>query len=111
MAKIDLGGSGLIVPDVALGVMRIADKSAAEAQALVEKALEKDVNFFDTADIYAAGKSSVVLGQALKDAGVNREDIFLQSKGGIILEDGQISGDGWKGPRYELLKVTLDLSR
>ncbi|MBC6498298.1 aldo/keto reductase [Weissella confusa] len=65
------------------------------AQALVEKALEKDVNFFDTADIYAAGKSSVVLGQALKDAGVNREDIFLQSKGGIILEDGQISGDGW----------------
>ena len=57
MAKIDLGGSGLIVPDVALGVMRIADKSAAEAQALVEKALEKDVNFFDTADIYAAGKS------------------------------------------------------
>ena len=107
MAKIDLGGSGLIVPDVALGVMRIADKSAAEAQALVEKALEKDVNFFDTADIYAAGKSSVVLGQALKDAGVNREDIFLQSKGGIILEDGQISGDGWKGPRYDFSKSHL----
>ena len=55
MAKIDLGGSGLIVPDVALGVMRIADKSAAEAQAVVEKALEKDVNFFDTAESYAAG--------------------------------------------------------
>lgn len=68
MAQINLGGSGLMVPDVALGVMRIADKSAAEAQALVEKAMEKGVNFFDTADIYAAGQSSVVLGQALKGA-------------------------------------------
>ena len=107
MAQINLGGSGLMVPDVALGVMRIADKSAAEAQALVEKAMEKGVNFFDTADIYAAGQSSVVLGQALKDAGIAREDIILQSKGGIILEDGQISGDGWKGPRYDFSKSHL----
>ncbi|MDR3241276.1 MAG: aldo/keto reductase [Lactobacillaceae bacterium] len=101
MAKINLGNSGLIVPDVALGVMRIDSKTANEAQSTVEKALDKGVNFFDTADIYAAGKSSTVFGQALKDAGVSRDDIFIQSKGGIILEDGQINGDGWTGPRYD----------
>jgi len=101
MAKINLGNSGLIVPDVALGVMRIDSKTANEAQSIVEKALDKGVNFFDTADIYAAGNSSTVFGQALKDAVVNRDDIFIQSKGGIILEDGQINGDGWTGPRYD----------
>lgn len=107
MAQINLGGSGLMVPDIALGVMRINDKTAAEAQAIVEKALERGINFFDTADIYGAGKSSVVLGQALKDAGVKREDVIIQSKGGIILENGQISGDGWTGPRYDFSKEHL----
>ncbi|MCM0582644.1 aldo/keto reductase [Weissella diestrammenae] len=101
MAKIDLGQSGLIVPDVALGVMRIADKSAKEAETIVETVLAHDVNFFDTADIYAAGQSSTVLGQALKTVGVARDQIFIQSKGGIILENGQINGDGWTGPRYD----------
>jgi len=107
MAQINLGGSGLMVPDIALGVMRINDKTAAEAQAIVEKALERGINFFDTADIYGAGKSSVVFGQALKDAGVKREDVIIQSKGGIILENGQISGDGWTGPRYDFSKEHL----
>jgi len=107
MAQINLGGSGLMVPDIALGVMRINDKTAAEAQAIVEKALARGINFFDTADIYGAGKSSVVFGQALKDAGVKREDVIIQSKGGIILENGQISGDGWTGPRYDFSKEHL----
>ncbi|QBO36467.1 aldo/keto reductase [Periweissella cryptocerci] len=84
MAKIKLGTSDLLVSDVALGVMRIDSKTPAEAQAIVEKSIEKGINFFDTADIYGAGKSSEVFGQALKDAKINREDIFVQSKGGIV---------------------------
>lgn len=84
MTKIKLGTSDLLVSDVALGVMRIDQKSPAEAQAIVEKSIEKGINFFDTADIYGAGKSSEVFGQALKDANINREDIFVQSKGGIV---------------------------
>ncbi|MDR0898982.1 MAG: aldo/keto reductase [Lactobacillaceae bacterium] len=92
---------------VALGVMRISEKSADEAIQVVNAALEAGINFFDTADIYGAGKSSTVFGQALKDAQVNREDIYLQSKGGIILPDGQINGDGLKGPRFDFSKDHL----
>ena len=105
--KIELGQTGVQIPDVGLGVMRIADKSAAEVEAIIQTALDHDVNFFDTADIYADGRSSTVLGNALQSLNVKREDIFLQSKGGIILENGQIDGDGWKGPRYDFSKEHL----
>lgn len=105
--EVQVGNTGFLAPDLILGVMRIADKTPAEAETLVHTALEHGVNYFDTADIYAAGRSSVVLGQALKDAGVARSDIYLQSKGGIILEDGQIDGDGLKGPRYDFSKEHL----
>ncbi|MDR3191328.1 MAG: aldo/keto reductase [Lactobacillaceae bacterium] len=107
MEQINLGGTGLMVSDIALGVMRINEKSASEAQAIVEKAVEKQINFFDTADIYASGKSSTILGQALKDAKIDRESIYVQSKGGIILPDGQINGDGLRGPRYDFSKDHL----
>lgn len=105
--KVRLGDTDTLVSDIIMGVMRIADKSAQEAAELVNVAMDNGVNFFDTADIYAGGKSSIILGQALQDAGVKREDIILQSKGGIILEDGQVDGDGWKGPRYDFSKEHL----
>ncbi|HEY4399372.1 MAG TPA: aldo/keto reductase [Lactobacillaceae bacterium] len=95
------------VSSVALGVMRIADKTSDEAQTIVETALENGVNFFDTADIYGGGKSSQVFGQALQDLNVKREDVFIQSKGGIILPNGQINGDGLTGPRYDFSKDHL----
>jgi predicted oxidoreductase len=105
--QVRLGSSDILAPDIIMGVMRIADKTAQEAEELVRLAMDNGVNFFDTADIYGGGRSSIVLGQALKDAGVKREDIILQSKGGIVLADGQVDGDGWKGPRYDFSKSHL----
>lgn len=104
MPKLNLGNSGLMVSDVALGVMRIADKSTPEAQAVVQTALDKGINFFDTADIYAGGRSSTALGQVLHNLKLPRDQYFIQSKGGIILENGQINGDGFTGPRYDFNK-------
>lgn len=104
---VELGKTGLQVPDVALGVMRIADKTAAEADAVIQTALDHQINFFDTADIYAGGRSSTTLGDSLARLNVKREDIILQSKGGIIIEKGQINGDGLKGPRYDFSKEHL----
>ena len=54
-------------------------------------AAEHGVNFFDTADIYGFNvnrdhASSRVLGRAWKDAGLKREDIFLQTKFGINID-------------------------
>jgi len=50
------------------------------ATALVAKALEAGVNFLDTADVYSEGQSEVLLGQALKDLKVAREDVIVATK-------------------------------
>ena len=104
MSQINLGGSGLMVPQIALGAMRMGDKTEAEAQEVVETVLSKGVNFFDTADIYGNGASTKSLAKALKAAGAKREDIILQSKGGILSDAGPVADDGILGPRYEFAK-------
>ena len=55
MKQISLGKSGMTVPAVALGCMRIGDVSAVQARRLVDTALELGCNFFDHADIYGKG--------------------------------------------------------
>lgn len=92
----ELGTSGVEASRVALGVMRIAEKSPQEAVSIVNAALDAGINFFDTADIYAKGQSSRVLGQALKDAGIDRSKVLLQTKFGII-----------SGQRYDFSKQHL----
>ena len=56
MKYIQLGKSGLTVPSVALGCMRIRDVSAKEAEELVATALELGCNFFEHADRAPARK-------------------------------------------------------
>ena len=68
---------------IAMGVMRMAGKTPEEARAIVQTALDCGMNFFDSADIYGAGDSSRALGQALRDLGVDRQDVILQTKFGI----------------------------
>jgi len=117
MKTIQIGSTNLTTSAVALGVMRIADKTSEEAQKIVETAIASGINFFDTADIYGSGQSSIVFGQALKDAGVKRDKIFIQSKAGIILPNGQINGDGETGPRFDfsydhlIASVDIELER
>lgn len=82
MYNIKLGKSGLSVPTVAVGCMRIGDMSDKEVSAFVETALSNGANFFDHADIYGGGKSETVFGKAI--ASYNREDILIQTKCGIV---------------------------
>lgn len=42
--------------------------------------MEYGVNFFDTAEIYSKGRAEVLLGQALKDLNVRREDVVVSTK-------------------------------
>ncbi|MDH3397886.1 MAG: aldo/keto reductase, partial [Acidimicrobiia bacterium] len=41
------------------------DYAIREAHAIVERALELGINFFDTAEAYASGRSEEILGRAL----------------------------------------------
>ncbi len=81
MFNIELGKSGLSVPTVAVGCMRISDMNEKEVSAFIDTALGQGANFFDHADIYGGGKSEEVFGKAIKS--LNREDIIIQTKCGI----------------------------
>jgi aryl-alcohol dehydrogenase-like predicted oxidoreductase len=71
-----LGRSGLKVPLLSFGTGTFGGSNAfferwgktdvAEATKLVDICLEAGVNLFDTADVYSAGASEEILGQALK---------------------------------------------
>ena len=43
-------------------------------------AYEAGVNFFDTAEVYAGGKSEIAMGNAIKRAGWKRSDLVLSTK-------------------------------
>jgi len=50
------------------------------AQTMIDKSLEAGINFFDTADGYAAGQSEEMLGRAL---GKRRQDVVVATKVGF----------------------------
>jgi aryl-alcohol dehydrogenase-like predicted oxidoreductase len=52
----------------------------AVANALVGRALDAGINFFDTADIYAFGQSEEILGAALKG---RRDEVVIATKAGV----------------------------
>lgn len=81
MYKIEFGKSGLQVPTVAVGCMRISNMSEKEVSAFIDTALENEANFFDHADIYGGGKSETVFGKALSPS--MRDNVIIQTKCGI----------------------------
>ncbi len=83
MKTVPLGDTTVSIPSIALGVMRMADRTRDEASAIVSTALDSGMTFFDTADCYSAGESSRRLGQALKDLSVDRDSVMIQTKFGI----------------------------
>lgn len=78
-----LGKSGLEVPVIAVGCMRISSLDKAGAEAFVQTALEEGLNFFDHADIYADGACEQKFAEAIHMNDDIREKIILQSKCGI----------------------------
>ncbi|WFB37317.1 aldo/keto reductase [Kiritimatiellota bacterium B12222] len=83
MNKIPLGQSSFDVSELSLGCMRMSGLSLAESTAVVQAALDVGITFFDHADIYGGGKSETVFAAAVKELGLAREHIHLQSKCGI----------------------------
>ncbi len=91
-----LGRSGLKVPVLSLGTgtfggagnaffERWGRTEAEEATRIVDLCLDHGLNFFDTADIYSAGNSERVLGEALKG---RRDRALISSKATFRAGDG-----------------------
>lgn len=82
MKQIMLGKSGMQVPALALGCMRLNGLDEKGAEEYIRTALEMGANFFDHADIYGGGACEELFGKAA--AGIPREQMIIQSKCGIV---------------------------
>jgi aryl-alcohol dehydrogenase-like predicted oxidoreductase len=90
MRHLPLGRTGLFVSELCLGTMtfggstdlwgKIGTLQQDEAERLVGQAIDAGVNFIDTADVYAAGVSEQITGQALKNLKVPRENVVVATK-------------------------------
>lgn len=77
-----LGKSGLQVSALSLGSWLTFGKQISDsiAEKLMELAYEHGVNFFDNAEIYAQGKSEIVMGKILKKKKWDRSSYIISSK-------------------------------
>ena len=83
-----LGQSTLAISELSLGCMSLPT-NLADAQYVIDAALDAGINYFDTADLYNKGVNEEIVGAALKS---HRSDIILATKVGNRWQDGV---DGW----------------
>lgn len=80
-----LGRSGLLVSRLCLGTMNFGPQtSEAESHAIMDRALETGVNFFDTANGYGrpvkAGYTEEIIGRWFEQGGGRRDKVVLATK-------------------------------
>ena len=75
-----LGRTGIQVSQICLGTMMFGGKSdEPESCRMIDHAIERGVNFIDTADVYAGNESERIVGKALEQDN-RRDNIILATK-------------------------------
>lgn len=87
MQYANLGNTGVRVSRLCLGMMSYGSSAWRdwvleydESLPFISAALEAGINFFDSADVYSNGASEEVLGRALRELSVDREDVVIATK-------------------------------
>ena len=77
-----LGKSGLRVSELSYGswVTFLFQLDKAKAKKTMKHAYDAGINFFDNAEVYAAGESEKIMGAALKELGLQRDTYTVSSK-------------------------------
>ncbi len=84
-----LGNTGLVVSELCFGTMTFGGKGYWEAigkiqqkevNDLMKVVVDSGINFIDTANVYSFGESEKLLGQSIKDIGVNRNELVIATK-------------------------------
>lgn len=112
-----LGHSGLFVSELCLGTMtfggsddmwgQIGKLQQEDADNLVRTALDAGINFIDTANVYASGKSEQILGQSLKNLGVVREEIVIATKVHGQMGEGPNARGASRGHIHDQVRASL----
>lgn len=113
-----LGNTGLYVSELCLGTMTFGAKGfwevmgglqQPEIDLLVREAFDQGINFFDTANVYSLGESETLLGQAIKNIGLPRDEIVVATKSTGIMNE---SPNGRGQSRFHILnEVDASLKR
>jgi aryl-alcohol dehydrogenase (NADP+) len=89
MQYVKLGRTGLDVSRICLGCMSYGEAARGghpwaldeeSSRPFYVRALDAGINFFDTANVYSGGTSEEFLGRALRDLGVNRDEVVIATK-------------------------------
>ncbi len=87
MEYVNLGRTGIKVSRLCLGCMTYGSTKwrawvleEAASRPFFRQAWEAGINFFDTADIYSDGVSEEVLGRALRELAIPREQVVIATK-------------------------------
>src|SRR5215211_1569481 len=92
-----MGKSDLQVSRIGFGAMSLK-QDAQPNKAVIHRALDLGINYFDTADLYDKGENEKLIGSTLKE---KRKDVVIATKvGNQWREDG--SGWDWN-PRKEYI--------
>jgi len=87
-----LGDTGVLVSELCLGAMtfgggenagiwsQIGQLQQDEVNKLLKTSVDAGINFIDTANVYSFGQSEQLLGEGLKQLGLNREELFVATK-------------------------------
>lgn len=92
-----LGNSGLIVSALSLGTMQFGQAmnvgrlDQAATNEMVKFALDRGVNFIDTADVYSRGESETQVGEAIKGI---RQELVVATKVRLPMSDDNFNRSG-----------------
>ena len=77
---------------IILGCMRMPALDTDEAANIIRTAYEQGINFFDHATCYGQnGEAETRFGDAFRKTGIKREDVYIQSKCGLLIDKGEFS--------------------
>src|SRR5665213_2825080 len=108
-----LGSSGPLVSEFGLGCMGMSEfygaTDDAESIRTIHRALDLDMTFLDTADMYGFGRNEQLVGRAIAD---RRERVFLATKFGIVRDEHDPTKRGVDGsPGYVKRACDASLKR
>ncbi len=83
-----LGRTGVSVSNLCLGAMMFGMRAEPnDSYAMVDRALERGVNFIDTANVYSRGRSETITGEALKRNGKRHRVVLATKFHGAMADD------------------------
>ena len=85
-----LGRTGVEVSSLCLGTMMFGGKADLnDATAILKTFVDAGGNLLDTANVYGKGASETTLGQAIRDLGLDRDELVIASKCHGRMKDGE----------------------